>query len=140
MAIRLRRGNRTQKDLAEHSGLSNTQWSKYERGRAAQQPRHETLVRIAEALGCTLRELMETARRIENDPEYRRLVGSRTPAAPSGDLPLPTHDVDLLRRVDSLDVGEELREEIRSFLIGSEDIKVRLLLALETSLGTKVSS
>jgi len=55
VAIKRLRGPRTQASLAEAAGLKPSSWSDYERGKG--KPRPPQKRRIAEALGCTVREL-----------------------------------------------------------------------------------
>jgi transcriptional regulator with XRE-family HTH domain len=59
VAIRRLRGSRRQWEMAEAADMTTSSWSDYERGE--RQPRPPQKMRVAKALGCTVRELEQEA-------------------------------------------------------------------------------
>ncbi len=102
-AIRKLRSSRHQNALAKSVGVSPGTWCKWEQGGTT--PRQVSLVRIAEALGCTvdrLRGTIETCRRErlaqEAGPDISG-AGALQPAHPAP-LPLVQETDRLLRKID----------------------------------------
>lgn len=104
-AIRKLRGSRHQNSLAKSVGVSPGTWCKWEQGGTT--PRQVSLVRIAQALGCSvdrLRETIESCRRERigreavPDPHDAALAGD--PAHPDPAPPLVQETDRLLRKID----------------------------------------
>lgn len=120
-AIRKLRGTRHQNALAESVGVSPGTWCKWEQGGTT--PRQVSLVRIADALGCsveTLREVMEECRRErlgrESPPEARSPHPAPTPLVQETDRLLRKID----RQLDSLMSSKNALLRMREQLMASQ--------------------
>lgn len=119
-AIRKLRGMRHQNALAKSVGVSPGTWCKWEQGGTT--PRQVSLVRIAQALGCTvdrLRGAMEECRRErigrEVQPEARPLHPAPTPLVQETDRLL--HKID--RQLESLMSSKNALLRMREHLVAS---------------------
>ena len=65
----------SQSELSEQSGVSQSQISKIEKGLTSS-PAHDKLVRIAEALNCTIDDLRDEGETLETQPIFSSLTNS----------------------------------------------------------------
>jgi transcriptional regulator with XRE-family HTH domain len=116
-AIRKLRGTRHQNALAKSIGVSPGTWCKWEQGGTT--PRQVSLVRIAQALDCSvdrLREVMEECRRErvgrEIQPETRPSHPAPTPLVQETDRLLRKIDHQLDSLMSSKNVLLRMREQL----------------------------
>ncbi len=96
-AIRRLRGSRHQNALAKGVGVSPGTWCKWEQGKTT--PRQVSLMRIAEALGCTVERLRETMEAFRRERLAQETGPEAQPEQPSP-LPLVQETDRLLRKID----------------------------------------
>jgi transcriptional regulator with XRE-family HTH domain len=120
-AIRKLRGTRHQNALAKSVGVSPGTWCKWEQGGTT--PRQVSLVRIAQALGCSvdrLRQVMEECRRErvgrEAEPEARPPHPAPIPLVQETDRLLRKID----RQLDSLMSSKNALLRMREQLVASQ--------------------
>ena len=99
-SIKVLRGTRTQKEIAQAAGIPTSTWCKIEQGR--QVPRDSTFSKIAKSLGCTAAELERlisesVLRRLDQDPETA-LDAAGDPESAARRLALTLHSIDGLRQ------------------------------------------
>lgn len=100
-AIKKLRGSRHQKTLAKSVGVSAGTWCKWEQGGTT--PRNVSLIRIAQALGCSverLREVIWECRQDRVGGEVREEASVQPGQPPPHPAPLVRETDRMLRKID----------------------------------------